>query len=395
MMKIVHIYGSISRMHGATKWVMAFASELKNRGYDSSILCTRFHLPRPYWLTADIKAVNDETAEPEGGIGRVVANYRQVLGLVRHLPPDTEVVVLHTEATVPLLALVRFRCRRARVVYYCYQPPREVYDLWDVVKRDLAGPVRLALQVGLPFYKWLDRSLVRRADRVLVWSEEYRRYAQDIYGDLPYALVPAGVDFHMFELPPEKVARKRQEIGAGFDYVLLMNASLTRKKNVDIFIRLLAALAGEGLLVRGVVIGEGPLQAELETLAVELGVAERLLLTGYVSQEELPYFYYVADILYYLEPNGAWTMSVIEAGAARRPVIVAPGGSMPTLVRHEETGYILAHVHDPAELLARTVGLLEEPALWQELGRQNYEHCRQFSLEQSATNFLDAIAQLD
>ena len=42
-------------------------------------------------------------------------------------------------------------------------------------------------------------------------------------------------------------------------------------------------------------------------------------------------------ILYYLEMNGAWTMSVIEAGATRTPAIVAPGGSMPTILQDGDT----------------------------------------------------------
>lgn len=400
-MKIVHVYGSVGRMHGATKWLMAFASEIKNRGHDSRIICTEFLVPEPYWLTADVVTPRGKAgqkngdAHQRGKVARALSNYARVLALASHLPQDADVVVLHTETTLPLMPFVKLRCRVAKVVYYCYQPPREVYDLWDVVKKDIKPVVRVGLRVVIPIYKWVDKMLIRGAHCTLVWSREYREYAQEIYGALNYVLVPAGVDFRMFELADAEVATRNRLLRGDCEHLLLMNASLTRKKNVDIFIRLLASLAGEGMNVRGVVIGEGPLQSELQALAERVGVSDRFVITGYVSQEDLPYYYYAADILYYLEPNGAWTMSIIEAGAARMPVVAASGGSIFTLVKDGETGYIVTDVTDLECLHSKTVSLLRNDELRARMGQNNYRHCTQFSLGYAVDVFLESLAQLE
>jgi len=394
-MKVVNAYGSVRQMHGATKYLMAFASELKNQGHDSSIVCADFSIPKPYWLTADITTSRGNSgSKPAGGsrIARAAGNYLRLPGVARCMPRDADVVVLHSEHALPLLPFVRRRCRRATVVYYCYQPPREVYDLWPVVKQDFHPLTRLGLQVAIPFYKWLDRKLARSADRVLVFSPEYREYARGIYGNLDYVLVPAGIDFGMFELDDAEQVARVEALRQGSDVHLLMMAALTRKKNVHLLIEVLAALAARGIDARGTVIGEGPLRSELESMARQRGIADRLVLSGYVTQEDLPLYYHAADVLYFLEANGAWTMSIIEAGATRTPVIVAPGGSMPTLVRDGETGVVLDDVHDVDALVEQTVSLVENGPRRAEMGRRNYEHSLRFSLPESVRTFIDTVS---
>ena len=396
-MRVINLYGRMLKMHGATKYVMAFASELKRQGHESNITCVEFDIPQPYWLTASIV-----TAQKDGRVkgrssrlAQAADRFLQVPALARILPRDADVVVLHSEQTLPALPFVKRRCPSAAFVYYCYQPPREVYDLWDVIKGDFGPVVRAGLSLAIPVYRSIDRRLARAADSVLVFSPEYREFAREIYGELEYAIVPAGIDFRMFEGETESALEKRRRIRGGSDYMLLMTAALTRKKKVDDFVRLLAALLERGWNVSGTVIGEGPLRGELEGLAEELGVADRLVLTGFVSQEDLPEYYHAADILYFLEPNGAWTMSIIEAGAARVPVIVAPGGSMPTLVRDGETGFVLSEAGQEEELLERTVALLRDPQLRSRMGERNHGHSLQFSLESSVRKFVAVVESLN
>ena len=396
-MKIANVYGSLLQMHGATKYVMAFASELRRQGHDSILVCTRFQIPKPYWMCAEILEASPAAAGdggPPSRLKRAAGRFLDARVLARRVPRGADAVVLHSEHTLPVLPFVRRRCPEAAVFYYCYQPPREVYDLWKVVKGDFGPLVRAALQVAIPVYRVVDRKLARSADRVLVFSPEYREYASDIYGPLPYVLVPAGIDFRAFDRQDGPAVEKRRSIRGEFDHMLLMSAALTRKKNLGAFVRLLGALKERGLAVRGTVIGEGPLEAELRALARELGVADRLVLTGYVSQEDLPEYYHAADVLYFLEPNGAWTLSIIEAGAAGIPVVVAPGGSMPTLVKAGESGLVLSEAWTDSELLERTLTLLGDPQLRARMGEMNRRHSSAFSLEASARAFTRAAEEV-
>jgi glycosyltransferase involved in cell wall biosynthesis len=237
----------------------------------------------------------------------------------------------------------------------------------------------------------MDRALVRRADLVMVWSAEYEDWVQQVYGIARTAQMPAGVDFTLFDNHDTAIRDKLKAEYSEQQHLLLINAMLTAKKRVDLLILALAALKSRGVSVTALVIGEGELRGELEALAEELGVAENLVLLGYVSQEALPCYHFIVDLLLYLEPRGAWSLSIIEAAAARLPVIAAPGGSMETLVKHGQTGIMLEEEAD-ADTLAKVVSsLLEQSQTRQAMGEANRQLLSRYSLENMAQQFLDLV----
>ena len=386
-MKIVNLYAAFDTMHGATKWAMSFASELANQGHDSKIVCSRFKIERPYWLQAEIVCAK-RSLTTGNRLLRVVANYLNVLSLFWLVDKDSDVLVFHTEASTALLPLMRLRCPKAKIIYYCYQPPREVYDLWPLVQRDFSPLVRVLLSAVLPVYRMLDRFLVRQADLVLVWSDEYEEYIKEIYGIDCVEQLPACVDFGVFARHDLKIERRLADRYKSAEKVLLMNATLTRKKRADLLVKALVEMKERDRNIHALVIGEGELKEELLALANSLGVADRLHLLGYVSQQELPCFYFIADLLFYLEPDGAWSLSIIEAAAAKLPVIVAPGGSMPTLVRDGITGVVLPEYVDEKIVASESLKLLDDEISSKEMGEANYQHLEQYSLENAIGRFL-------
>ena len=320
-------------------------------------------------------------------------NYWSTFHVHTLIPRDTKVVVLHAESTAPLIPFIRRSFPESRVIYYCYQPPRELYDLWDVVKWDLSPLKRTLIRAGMPFIKRFDRYCVGKAEAVLCFSKEYLRFIRSIYGERNYRIVFAGVDFALFDDAGEN---RRSMFDRGEkDFVILVNAALSRKKNVDRLIELIAKCTSDEVRVRAVIIGEGPLREELESLARRRHVADRVLFAGYVKQEDLPHYYYSADALYYLEEAGAWTMSTIEAGAARIPVVAAPGGSLPLLVDHGRTGFLLSKSDDMDELQEYTLKLAHDRMLCRKMGVANYSHSKQFSLTDAVRAFLTIVADLE
>lgn len=378
-------------MHGATKWLMAFASELKNKGHDSSILCTEFNVDRPFWLTADIVTTGKIFSVKNNRLLRLIYNYISVFFLATKIPKNADVLIFHSEIAVPALFIAKIKYPKAKFIYYCYQPPREAYDLWPVVKRDYSWATRLLLSCTLPLYRLFDRYLVNKADYILVWSDEYEEYASNIYGEKQYIQIPAGVDFKLFNEHDRTIVNRLHNKYSNSDFILLINATLTRKKNIDLFILLIKQLSDNNFNVTGVVIGEGPLLSKLIELSEKTGTNECIDFVGYVSQQELPCYYFIADILYYLEPNGAWSMSIIEAGAANIPVIVAPGGSMPSLVINNQTGFILPELDLKNALYQYTEKLLSDSELRSNMGTKNYQHSLQFSLDSAVDKFLSSI----
>ena len=154
----------------------------------------------------------------------------------------------------------------------------------------------------------------------MTWSDYTRDYTESIYGALDFRIVPAGVDMSVFDL--DQVGRNRidflrNKLDLHNKYVLLTNSSLTNKKNIPTLLRLIKMLRDEDYPVHCLIIGEGPEEKALKNLAEQLRIDPNVTFLGFVSQEDLPLYYFICDILYYLELRGLWTMSTIEAGAAK------------------------------------------------------------------------------
>jgi glycosyltransferase involved in cell wall biosynthesis len=132
-------------------------------------------------------------------------------------------------------------------------------------------------------------------------------------------------------------------------------------KRVDVSIRATAEAVRRGDDVALIVVGDGDQRAELEALAAELGVAERVRFLG--MRSDVPALMASSDVFVHAAPFEPFGIVCVEAMACRLPVIVPDGGGIGEAVIEGETGLIypaLDHValsraigrlaHDPAEL---------------------------------------------
>lgn len=114
-----------------------------------------------------------------------------------------------------------------------------------------------------------------------------------------------------------------------------------------------------------VVLGEGELRQVLENRLKELGIADSVALPGYVS--DIRPWLFSTDIFLAPFEKEACNMAVIEAMAAKKPVVAAIGGGMPELVADGETG-CLYPVGDIAQLTEKTLHLADLKDLQEQFG---------------------------
>jgi glycosyltransferase involved in cell wall biosynthesis len=135
-------------------------------------------------------------------------------------------------------------------VCYCYSPPRYLWDLRETYRRRGSAAEGLALSLGGPVLRWMDRRSARGVDRFITCSRYVAARIRRIYGR------PAEVVY-----PP--VVRKvgPRVTGPRADFLLSLGR-LVSYKRVDLAIK-----AAERLGMRLVVAGDGPERARLEGLA--------------------------------------------------------------------------------------------------------------------------------
>ncbi|HEU4720849.1 MAG TPA: glycosyltransferase [Gemmatimonadaceae bacterium] len=116
---------------------------------------------------------------------------------------------------------------------------------------------------------------------------------------------------------------------------------VTGEKQIDVLLRAVTLLPAE-LDVKVEIVGGGDQKRNLEHLATELGIADRVTFTGYVTDEELREAYHRASVL--AMPSIAELQSIVtmEAMASALPVVAANAMALPHLVHDGENGYLFA-----------------------------------------------------
>ena len=215
----------------------------------------------------------------------------------------------------------------------------------------------------LRFYNRLNYFMLNHSDKIIAVSESIR--------DL---LVKKGVDGRRIEILANAVQshrtarngmgtkaeiRNRHGISDG-DFVAGYIGRLSVEKGVDNILKALAALKNEGIPVKAMILGDGPLRRDLEEMASRLNIAELVLFLGFRQE---PAAYLEAMDLFILPSLTEGTpMALLEAMSAGVPVIASSVGGIPDIVKDGENG-LLIRSGDFTGLSKAIERLLREPAL--------------------------------
>lgn len=148
-------------------------------------------------------------------------------------------------------------------------------------------------------------------------------------------ITPFGIDLN--KLNPEKkyILGNSLIIGTiknldhiyGID-ILLQAFSLLVKNNDDIDVKL-------------VIIGGGPEEKKLKKLAIELAIQNKVNFIGPIPFEMIPDYHKSIDIFAALSRSESFGVSVIEASACGKPVVVSNVGGLPEVVDNNFTGIVV------------------------------------------------------
>jgi glycosyltransferase involved in cell wall biosynthesis len=199
-------------------------------------------------------------------------------------------------------------------------------------------------------------------------------------GDI--AVIHNGVDLAYFS--PDGAASRFEE--PTFVYM----GRLRKYKSIDLAVRAVARLRGEGVFVRLLLGGKGPAAADLARLVAELRLGDRVRMLGYVPEEEKRSVLRRAWANLYTSPREGWGITNIEAAACGTPTIASDAPGLRESVRHEVTGLLVPH-GDVTALAGAMRRLAESPAEVDRLGRGALEFARGFSWDEAAERTLDFL----
>jgi len=181
----------------------------------------------------------------------------------------------------------------------------------------------------------LERACLRRTARIQVLSDYSAEQLWQLYGIAADRLVkiPGGADLQRFR-PAENRAGVRAQLGLPKEAPLLLTVrNLEVRTGVGTLLRAMPRVLSRRDDAQLLIAGAGSLRADLETLAVSLGIADHVRFLGFVPDAELPSYYQAADcfVLPTRELEG-FGLVTVEALACGTPVLGTPVGATSELL---------------------------------------------------------------
>jgi rhamnosyl/mannosyltransferase len=372
-MKVLHVGKFYPPASGGMEKVVQTLCEGERPGVDSQVLVAN---SGPVTIRESVRGVPVTRAASLCRIGSV--------GICPSFPVwmrrlEADVMVIHEPNPLALVAHTIAR-PSARVVVWFHSEvvrPRWKYRL---------------------LYRPFLRRMLRLADRIVVASPRLAECADEL-SDFRHKCVsiPFGIDPEVIALSDgvrEEAARIRARLGAP---LLLFVGRMVPYKGLDVLLR-----AMDGIDARAVLVGEGPLKAEWQQLAHDLGLGERVQFPGEVSNQELVALYHACDLFVLPSITRAEAFGIVqlEAMACGKPVVstLLPSG-VPWVNRDGETGVVVPPGDVPA-LRTAVRSLLSDRALRLSMGENGRRRvAAEFTIprmiSQTTALYHDVMRQID
>lgn len=180
------------------------------------------------------------------------------------------------------------------------------------------------------------------------------------------------IDWHYNNLPKQLKSEYKDK------KIILTACRLTRWKGVDGIIRVLADLKELASDIMLLVIGDGPERSNLESLAKDLGVADKVKFLGSVHYDITLNYMRAADLFVLNTNYEGLSHTLLEAMTAGVPIVTTNVGGNPEVIEDGKSGLLVDYKND-AQLEAAIVKILQDNELAKRLSSEATKHLSDFS----------------
>ncbi len=179
-------------------------------------------------------------------------------------------------------------------------------------------------------------------------------------------------------------------------YIVFTNARLVKRKGVDMVIKAMELVWKKHPNTVYVVTGDGTYKGFLEDLSRQSSNKDKIIFTGFVSDGDLSYLYYLSDL--FIMPtrkiNGlvdGFGIVYLNAGFFSKPVIGTDiTGVSEAIIDYngdnldKATGFLLKNPEDIEEIADKIIRIIEDDKLAKIMGENNCRYAKSFLYSKEA-----------
>lgn len=361
---------------GPATFIRNLGHGLSARGHSVSLLCPSADGRRRNEVDGPINVRRSRSVPVPFGYELRVSS--SPLLDVAHWLDDVRPDVVHVHHPFPLCASAVWLAARRGIPVVATNHTIPECSLWGLRSAPAIYPLAVkGFGTAIIF-------LLRQCNTVTTPTKTAAALLRDIGFRAPVKAVSNGVDTERFRpgsSPKELAAR----LGLDERPVVLYTGRLDAEKQMDVWLRAAAVLV-RALDIQFLVGGKGSERVRLEALSRELGLDTRLHFSGYLSDDEYPLVYRLADAFCITSEVELQSISTLEAIASGLPAVGVRAGALPELIRDGENGY-LAEPGDSIGIAESLHRLLSDRDRLSEMGRRSRTISEQHDLHQTVARY--------
>jgi colanic acid/amylovoran biosynthesis glycosyltransferase len=250
------------------------------------------------------------------------------------------------------------------------------------------------VEMNKPAYREATRQMLAAVKFVLVRSESLQR-----------AVVDLGCDARKIEvqhtgIPLDEFPFRERSLRQNGEWRFVQAGRLIEKKGLPVTLRAFASFLKRYPKATLTIAGDGPLLGQLQDLARELKIDNRVSFAGFVSQAQLRDVYYGSHIFLHPSETGpdgnqeGIPNSMLEAMASGLPVFATQHGGIPEAIESGVSG-VLVPEHDDSELARALLNAAQDPGFLSRIARSGTEVVRKnFDLAAQVRRLEDVYLRL-
>lgn len=202
-----------------------------------------------------------------------------------------------------------------------------------------------------------EHFLIRRVSHVVAVSEDLKRTVASSakLRCKKITVIPNGIAVNDYYQPSLREGT-RTKLGIGQDeFVIGSIGRLVFLKNHRFLVHLLNSLRDDLPKMKLVIIGDGPMRVELEKECMNMRLSNRVLFLG--ERRDIPNLLAALDLFLHPSLTEGISVTLIEAMAARKPIIASDVGGNPEVINNYNTGILVSldRVQEWVEMIRRMV----------------------------------------
>lgn len=334
----------------------------------------------------EVTLIAGKTTEPTPKLallkGQTQINFFQLPQLQRKVSPYNDLIafiklyrllnkggfdIVHTHCSKAGI-LGRWAARLARVPHVVHTPHGNIF--YGYYGRLLSY-----------LFVLMERFSARFTNRIITLTNKGRKeHLRFKIGFLDqFRTIYSGIDLSSFIDRKEEGISVKKELGIPVNHRVVGSiARLVPVKDHHTLIRAAPLITNELPQILFLLVGNGPLRSQVESLAEELGVGQRTIITG--MRDDIPRLLSAMDIVVLTSLNEGMGRSLVEAMAMGRAVVATDVGGVAEVVENGATG-LLVPASSPHLLAEAVIDLLKDDKKRESFGERAKKRVARFSAQ--------------